>query len=321
MLNRVGFFQLSRICKKGFAAERFEAATRAKRYGFESPWAGTTGLVDPRCRLASFFRTLDNHRMSSSREPAAVRLEERVAIVTGAGSGNGRGIALRFAEEGARIVAADVDVEAARQTADLVARAGGEAHALRADVSRRDEAAAMVEAAGERFGAVDILVNNAGVETLVPVLDLAESEWDRVIDTNLKGAFLCGQIAARAMVSAGTPGAIVNIASINAKIALAGQAHYTASKGGLVMLTKAMALDLAPHGIRVNAIGPGVIETRMTERSLSDPQRRAMLLSKVPLGRVGQPRDVAHAALFLASDEASYITGATLYVDGGWLAG
>ena len=179
----------------------------------------------------------------------------------------------------------------------------------------------MVEAAGERFGAVDILVNNAGVETLVPVLDLAESEWDRVIDTNLKGAFLCGQIAARAMVSAGTPGAIVNIASINAKIALAGQAHYTASKGGLVMLTKAMALDLAPHGIRVNAIGPGVIETRMTERSLSDPQRRAMLLSKVPLGRVGQPRDVAHAALFLASDEASYITGATLYVDGGWLAG
>ena len=123
------------------------------------------------------------------------------------------------------------------------------------------------------------------------------------------------------MVAAGNPGTIVNVASINAKIALAGQAHYTSSKGGLIMLTKSMAIDLAPHGIRVNAIGPGVIETRMTERSLADPERRAMLLSKIPLGRVGQPRDVANAALFLASDEASYITGTTLYVDGGWLAG
>lgn len=250
-----------------------------------------------------------------------MRLKGRVAIITGAGSGNGRGIALRFSEEGVRIVAADLDPESARETANLVEDAGGEALAVRADVSRREQVSAMVEAATEQFGAIDILVNNAGVETLVPLLDLEESEWDRIVDTNLKGAFLCAQIAARAMVSARTPGAIVNIASINAKIALAGQAHYTSSKGGLIMLTKSMALDLAPHGIRVNAIGPGVIETRMTERSLSDPERRAMLLSKVPLGRVGQPRDVANAALFLASDEASYITGTTLYVDGGWLAG
>ena len=153
------------------------------------------------------------------------------------------------------------------------------------------------------------------------MLELEESEWDRVLDTNLKGAFLCGQAAARAMVAAGTWGAIVNVASVNAKIALEGQAHYTSSKGGLVMLTKAMARDLAPHRIRVNAVGPGVIATRMTERSLADPERRAMLLSKVPLGRVGQPRDVANAVLFLASDEADYITGTTLYVDGGWLAG
>ena len=250
-----------------------------------------------------------------------MRLEGCVAIVTGAGAGNGRGIALRFAEEGARVVAADRDLAAARDTAERIHRDGGGALAVHADVSRREEAAAMVDAARERFGGIDILVNNAGVETLVPLLDLEESDWDRVVDTNLKGAFLCAQLAARAMVSAGTPGAIVNIASINAKIALRGQAHYTASKGGLVMLTKSMAVDLAPHGIRVNAIGPGVIETRMTERSLSDPQRRAMLLSKIPLGRVGQPREVANAALFLASEEASYITGATLYVDGGWLTG
>ena len=250
-----------------------------------------------------------------------MRLAERVAVVTGAGSGNGRGIALRFAEEGARVVAADLDRGWAQETADQVARAGGAALALRADVSRREDVAAMIEATKERFGGLDILVNNAGVETLVPLLDLEESEWDRVLDTNLKGAFLCGQLAARAMVDAGTAGALVNIASINARVALAGQAHYTSSKGGLVMLTRSMAVDLAPHGIRVNAVGPGVIETRMTAGSLSDPQRRALLLSKVPLGRVGQPRDVANAALFLASDEASYITGTTLYVDGGWLAG
>ena len=250
-----------------------------------------------------------------------MRLQDRVAIVTGAGSGNGRGIALRFAAEGARIVAADLDLAAAQGTVDLVVDAGHEAFAVHADVGRHAQVRSMVDAARERYGGVDILVNNAGVETLIPLLELEEQEWDRVIDTNLKGAFLCAQLAARAMVGAKTPGAIVNIASINAKIALAGQAHYTSSKGGLIMLTKSMALDLAPHGIRVNAIGPGVIETRMTERSLADPERRAMLLSKVPLGRVGQPRDVANAALFLASDEASYITGTTLYVDGGWLAG
>lgn len=248
-----------------------------------------------------------------------MRLRSRVAVVTGAGSGNGRGIAIRFAEEGASLIVADVVEEGARETAAIVERGGGTAQVIRADVRVRAEVEAMVAAAVDRFGRLDVLVNNAGVETLVPFVDLSEAEWDRVLDVNLKGAFLCGQVAAREMIRAGAGGVIVNIASVNSHIALADQSHYVASKGGLLMLTKAMALELAPHRIRVNAVGPGIIETAMTARSLSDPVRREYLLSKVPLGRVGQPQDVANAALFLASDESDYVTGTILYVDGGWL--
>ena len=248
-----------------------------------------------------------------------MRLSGRVAIVTGAGSGNGRGIALRFAEEGASIVAADVDEAGARETAEAIETRGGRAHVSRTDVSRRPQAREMVARALDRFERIDILVNNAGVETLVPFIDLPEEDWDRILDINLKGAYLCGQEAARELVRAERGGAIINIASVNSEMALEGQAHYASSKGGLLMLTKAMALDLAPYGIRVNAIGPGIIETKMTAGSLNDPERRQMLLSRVPLGRVGQPRDVANAAVFLASEEADYVTGTILYVDGGWL--
>jgi glucose 1-dehydrogenase len=248
-----------------------------------------------------------------------MRLAGKVAIITGAGSGNGRGIALRFAQEKAAVVLADVDEKGARETARLVEGEEGQALVTRTDVRQRAEVDSMLAATLERFGQLDILVNNAGVETLIPFLDLPEAEWDRVLAVNLKGAFLCGQAAGRAMARAGRGGAIVNIASVNSTIALAGQAHYASSKGGLLMLTKAMALDLAPYRIRVNAVGPGIIETAMTARSLADPERHRFLLGKVPLGRVGQPRDVANAAVFLASEEADYVTGTILYVDGGWL--
>jgi glucose 1-dehydrogenase len=248
-----------------------------------------------------------------------MRLENKVAIITGAGSGNGRGMALRFAEERAAVAVADVDEAGARETARLIEDRGGAALVTRTDVRERGDVEHMVAATLGRFGGVDILVNNAGVETLVPFLDLPEAEWDRVLAVNLKGAFLCGQVVGREMARAGRGGAIVNIASVNSTIALAGQAHYVSSKGGLLMLTKAMALDLAPHRIRVNAIGPGIIETAMTARSLADPDRRRFLLDKVPLGRVGQPRDVANAAVFLVSEESDYVTGTILYVDGGWL--
>jgi len=177
----------------------------------------------------------------------------------------------------------------------------------------------MVDEAVRRTGSLDILVNNAGIEFLTPFLDIAESEWDRILDVNLKAAFLCGQAAARHMVSVGRGGKILNIAPINSHVALEKQAHYVASKGGLLMLTKAVAIELAKYRINVNAIGPGVIDTALTKGSLADPERRAVLLSHVPWGRVGQPRDVANAALFLCSDEADYVRGTILYVDGGWL--
>jgi glucose 1-dehydrogenase len=248
-----------------------------------------------------------------------MRLSGQVALVTGAASGNGRGIAERFAEEGCSVVIADVDEQGAQETAALVRNFGQEALVVKTDVSNAGDAERLVSEAENRFGGVDILINNAGVESLIPFLELSEAEWDRIVDVNLKGAFLCAKAAAQHMVKESRAGKIINIASINSKIALKGQTHYASSKGGLIMLTKSMALDLAPHGIRVNAIGPGVIETKMTTQSLADPERRAMLLGKIPMGRVGQPRDIANASLFLVSDESSYITGTTLYVDGGWL--
>lgn len=247
------------------------------------------------------------------------RLHDKVAIITGAGSGNGRGIALRFAEEGADVVIADVMMDGANVTAEMARGLGRRALVTRTDVSQREQVDAMVAQTVEYFGRVDILVNNAGVETIVPFLELPEAQWDKIIAVNLKGPFLCSQAVACQMVAQGTGGKIVNIASINSQIALPGQAHYVSSKGGLLMLTKSTALELAKYKINVNAIGPGVIETAMTAGSLSNPERRALLASHIPMGRVGQPRDVANVALFLASDESDYMTGTIIYVDGGWL--
>lgn len=248
-----------------------------------------------------------------------MQLQSNVAIVTGAASGIGRAIALRFAQEGAAVVIADINTTGAQETEARVRDAGGRALVVTTDVRRGDETQAMVAAVVEQFGHVDILVNGAGIETLIPFVDLPEAEWNRVLAVNLTGPFLCGQAVAREMIRAGRRGKIINIASINSVIALHHQAHYVSSKGGLLMLTKAMALELAPYGINVNAIGPGVVETPLTARSLSDPVRREFLQSRIPLARFGQPQDIAHAAVFLASDASDYITGTMLFVDGGWL--
>jgi glucose 1-dehydrogenase len=248
-----------------------------------------------------------------------MRLQNKVAIVTGAGSGNGRSIALRFAEEGADIVVADVVVDGAQATAAAVQALGRRALASQTDVSQREAVEVMVSGALAEFGRVDILVNNAGIGGRVKFLELTDEVWDRMMAINLKGPFLCAQAVARVMVQQGRGGKIINIGSIESSVPLPNQVHYATAKGGVLMLTRALALDLAAYGIRVNAIGPGIIETAMTAPTLARANRRQEWETAVPLGRVGQPLDVANAALFLASDESDYITGTILYVDGGWL--
>ncbi|NMG40719.1 glucose 1-dehydrogenase [Chelativorans sp. ZYF759] len=249
-------------------------------------------------------------------------LDGKCAIVTGAASGIGYAIAERFLREGAKVMFADIDVQKGeRAEADL--KKLGDARFVKADVSRRLDAHNLVAAALDSFGDIDILVNNAGIVHGAGFLDLKEEDFDRVIGVNLKGSFLVGQAVARYMVEkvekGGPAGVIVNMSSVNAVFAIANQVPYSISKGGVSQLTKVMALSLAPHGIRVNAIGPGSIMTEMLASVNSDPAARNKILSRTPLGRIGEPSEIASVAAFLASDDASYITGQTIYADGGRL--
>jgi glucose 1-dehydrogenase len=243
--------------------------------------------------------------------------EGRVAIVTGGGSGIGRATVLRLAADGASVVVADVDAEGADATREQAAAAGGSVTTASVDVSRRTEVDELVERTVERFGRLDVMVSNAGVAIERAFLETSEEEFDRVLDVNLKGAFLCGRAAARAMVEQRRGGWIVNVASTYAEVAAAGSSAYCVSKAGVRMLTKAMALELGPVGIRVNAVAPGWIRTGMNP--LADPAEVRALEREIPIGRVGTPEDVASVIAFLVSGDAAYVGGETVLVDGGWI--
>lgn len=248
----------------------------------------------------------------------------KVAIVTGAARGIGYACADRFAEEGARVIIADCDEEAGAEAAEVLRDKGGEVQFVACDVAERLDVHNLVASALEAHDRIDILINNAAVVHAADFLDLKEEDFDRVLKVNLKGAFIAGQAVAREMKRQfeedQRTGAIINMSSVNAVVTIPEQVPYSIAKGGIAQLTRVMAVALARYGIRVNAIGPGSVSTGMLKAVNADEAARQRLLSRTPLGRIGEPGEIAAIAAFLASDEASYITGETIYADGGRLA-
>ncbi|MES2257359.1 MAG: 3-oxoacyl-ACP reductase family protein [Pseudomonadota bacterium] len=245
-----------------------------------------------------------------------MKLTQKVAIVTGATQGIGLACAQRLIAEGAQVMLVDIKPEGEQAAAAL----GAQARFFTADVSQKADVDALMKETLAIFGRIDILINNAGITHAADFLDLEEDDFDRVLRINLKSMFLCGQAAARQMVKQQS-GCIINMSSVNAELAIPNQVPYVVSKGGINQLTKVMALNLAPHGVRVNGIGPGTILTELAKKAvLGSPEARHTILSRTPLGRCGEPEEVASIAAFLASDDATYMTGQTLYVDGGRMA-
>ena len=245
-----------------------------------------------------------------------MKLKGKIALVTGAGRGIGRGIAEVFASEGADV--AVNDLAEADDVVQALRATGTRAIAIKGDVAARADVEPMIDRVWREFGPIDILVNNAGIETIVPFLELTDEQWTRVVDVNLRGAWLCSQVFCRRAVAEGRKGSIVNIGSIQAAKVMPGRTHYAPTKLGLEALTRNMSAEVTPLGIRVNCIHPGLIDTPMTAWVMKDPALLAGVLAQISLGRAGEPREIGAVAAFFASDEASYLTGQSIFVDGGW---
>jgi 3-oxoacyl-[acyl-carrier protein] reductase len=250
-----------------------------------------------------------------------MRFADKIAIITGGGGEIGRATALRFAREGASVAVVDLNLEQAKQTAAEINAAGGRAWAHQTDVAERNQVEAMADAIIQQHQKIDILCNIAGIAPPAPFLETSDENWDATLDVNLKGVFLCSQAVARRMVANGTKGSIVNMASTNGLVGEVGLVAYNASKFGVVGLTMTIAIELAPYGIRVNAVAPGMIRTKLSQAVLdADPAlARTYFQDKIPMARFGEPAEVAAAVAFLASDDASFITGHSLVIDGGQL--
>jgi len=249
-----------------------------------------------------------------------MRLSGKTAIVTGARRVIGHAIALALAREGANVVVSDISQKDCQRVVDEIEELGKKGLALKCDVSSSDDVEDMVKRTVAEFGRVDILVNNAGILTFKPFLELTDEEWDKTLNVNLKGQFLCARSTGRVMIK-NKWGRIINIASISSGgcgIAFPLIAHYTASKGGVVALTEALALELTSQGINVNAICPGAIDTDMA-KGVKKGGQLAQVLARIPKGRLGQPEEIASLTVFLASEESDYISGAAIVIDGGWL--
>ncbi len=250
-----------------------------------------------------------------------MRYQDQAVLVTGGGSGIGEQVCLAAAREGARVAIGDRDLDGAERVATAIRATGAEAQAFLLDVADPTSVEGFIAAAETSLGRLDVLVNSAGVREIVSVLDLSFEEWQRVIAINLSGTFLASQAFARRLVAAGKGGRIVNLASTLGLMAAPNRAAYTASKHGVVGLTKQMAMEFGERGIRVNAVAPGVVRTPLTERYFQDPVMQETIRGLHPVGRWAQPHEVATAILFLAAEENGFITGAVLTVDGGWTAG
>ncbi len=244
-----------------------------------------------------------------------MRLKNKVAIVTGAASGIGQAVADLFVAEGAQVIYSDILAEATH-----LSLVEGQSFYVKSNVAERSEVLDLIKVCTEKFGRIDIMVNNAGIGTMGSILDVTDEVWEKTLKVNLNGVFYGSQLAAQVMKEKGIKGSIINISSILGTVGMAGTVAYCASKGGVVQLTHAASLDLAPLGIRINAVAPGFIATKMTAGVLEDEAFKQMVKTNTPLGYVGEPADIAAAVLYLASDEAKYVTGTVLHVDGAWTA-